>query len=310
MRGGMRSEATQLKLFAEPEPLDEIGDQAPFVGETFKTQLLKWIGNKQRVAPAIIKYFPARFHAYHEPFLGSGGVLGVLAPRRAFGSDGFKSLIGIWQALADDPEELKRWYAERWKFSKSGKKVAQFEAIKARYNLQPNAPDLLFIARACYGGVVRFRMKDSGISTPCGVHEPISPESFNLRVDLWHRRVGHAKFECLDFREAIERAKAGDLVYCDPPYVDTQAILYGAQAFRVKDLFDVLARAKARGVFVAVSIDGTKKSGEHYSNVPIPHGLFEHEIMIDCGRSMLRRFQREGEELHDEVVKDRLLLTY
>lgn len=237
-------------------------------------------------------------------------MLGVLAPRRAFASDGFKSLIEIWQALADDPRELKDWYEKRWAFSKSGEKVAQFEAIKASYNRAPNAPDLLFIARACYGGVVRFRMKDGGISTPCGAHEPISPELFATRVDLWRARVGHAKFECLDFREAIGRARAGDLVYCDPPYVDTQTILYGAQSFRVKDLFEVVAKAKARGVFVAVSINGTKKSGDHYSHVPIPHGLFAREIMVNCGRSMLRRFQREGEQLHDEVVKDRLLLTY
>jgi DNA adenine methylase len=306
----MKTAAVQLKMFDEPEILEESAFQTPFVDKVFKTQLLKWVGNKQRFAPAIIKYFPERFQMYHEPFLGSGGVLGVLAPRRAFGSDGFRSLIEIWQMLASNPTELKAWYEERWKFFKNGEKVAQFEAIKARYNLEPNAPDLLFIARACYGGVVRFRMKDSGISTPCGAHEPVSPESFAQRVDLWHARVGHVKFECMDYREALARAQRGDLVYCDPPYVDTQAILYGAQAFRVKDLFDAIIDAKRRGVFVALSIDGTKKSGDHYSHVPIPHGLFSQEIMINCGRSMLRRFQREGEQLHDEVVKDRLLLTY
>lgn len=306
----MKVSATQLKLFSERDSVIDEDEQSPVADKFFKTQLLKWVGNKQRVAPDIIKHFPQRFKTYHEPFLGSGGVLGVLAPRLAFGSDGFRSLIDIWQALADRPQDLKSWYAERWRFSKSGDKVAQFEAIKASYNRKPNGPDLLFIARACYGGVVRFRMKDSGISTPCGAHEPISPEAFNNRVDLWHNRVGHVKFECLDFREAIERTRAGDLVYCDPPYVDTQAILYGAQSFRLKDLFDIIARAKARGVFVALSIDGTKKSGEHYSHVPIPHGLFAREIMVNCGRSMLRRFQREGEQLHDEVVKDRLLLTY
>ena len=211
--------------------------------KAFKTQLLKWVGNKQRVAPAIIKCFPERFRMYHEPFLGSGGVLGVLAPRRAFGTDGFKSLIEIWQALADQPRDLKAWYEDRWKFFKSGEKVTQFEAIKARYNRQPNAPDLLFIARSCYGGVVRFRMKDAGISTPCGAHDPISPESFASRVDLWHTRVGHTKFECLDFREAIARARAGDLVYCDPPYVDTQAILYGAQSLRNRTAAAVRTRA-------------------------------------------------------------------
>ncbi len=45
-------------------------------------------------------------------------------------------------------------------------------------------------------------------------------------------------------------------------------------------------------------------------SLPIPDGLFEREAFVNCGRSMLRRFQREGETLEYQVVTDRLLLTY
>ena len=61
---------------------------------------------------------------------------------------------------------------------------------------------------------------------------------------------------------------------------------------------------------VALSIDGTKKSGTKICDLDIPEGLFEQEVFVNCGRSMLRRFQRAGETLEDEVVSDRLLLTY
>ncbi len=50
----------------------------------FKTQLLKWIGNKQRFAHEIVSYFPRQFGTYYEPFLGSGAVLATLAE------------VGIW----------------------------------------------------------------------------------------------------------------------------------------------------------------------------------------------------------------------
>ncbi len=80
----------------------------------FKTQLLKWIGNKQRFAHEIIAFFPERFGIYHEPFIGSGAVLGVLAPVRAEAADSFKPLIEIWQALACDPDIVKGWYRDRW----------------------------------------------------------------------------------------------------------------------------------------------------------------------------------------------------
>lgn len=61
---------------------------------------------------------------------------------------------------------------------------------------------------------------------------------------------------------------------------------------------------------VALSIDGTKKSGTRQCPVSMPSGLFERQFSIDVGRSMLRRFQMGGKTLESEVVSDRLLLTY
>jgi DNA adenine methylase len=276
----------------------------------FKAQLLKWIGNKQRFAHEIVSYFPAQFETYYEPFLGSGAVLATLAPAAAVGSDAFKPLAEIWQALTDRPDELKRWYADRWDRTRREPKEAVYEAVKAAYNARPNGTDLVYLCRSCYGGVVRFRKRDGYMSTPCGVHVPIEPASFARRVDEWRVRCRNARFDHADYAEVMATAKRGDLVYCDPPYVDTQAILYGAQSFSLAKLFDAIDRCKARGVFVALSIDGTKRSGDKICNVPIPPGLFETEALVNCGRSMLRRFQMAGRTLENEVVADRLLLTY
>lgn len=291
----------QLSLFDETERQRV----APF-----RKQLLKWVGNKQRFAHEIVSYFPAEFETYFEPFLGSGAVLATLAPRNAIASDAFEPLVKIWQTLSRNPDTLKRWYAERWQSVMSGKKVTEYEKIKASYNARPNPADLLFLCRACYGGVVRFRQSDGYISTPCGIHSPIRPEAFSARVDEWHRRVGGAKFFLLDYREAMEMARPGDLIYCDPPYSHSQTILYGAQSFDLENLLQSIARCKKRGVRVALSIDGTKRSGNLVCDVPIPEKLFEREAFVNCGRSMLRRFQMGGQTLEGEIVADRLLLTY
>jgi DNA adenine methylase len=276
----------------------------------FKSQLLKWIGNKQRFAHAIASFFPARFGTYFEPFLGAGGVLGTLAPARGVGSDAFPPLIEIWRTLHDDPPTLKRWYADRRHAVMAGDKVTAYERIKAAYNARPNAADLVFLCRSCYGGVVRFRQTDGHMSTPCGVHTPIAPAAFARRVDAWHRRTRGTEFLVLDFAEAMGRAKRGDLVYCDPPYSHSQSILYGSQTFALEQLFRAIDRCKARGAYVVLSMDGTKKSGSRVCDLPVPRGLFEREVLVNCGRSMLRRFQMGGHTLEAEVVADRLLLTY
>ncbi|MGH9686911.1 MAG: DNA adenine methylase [Candidatus Acidiferrales bacterium] len=284
---------------------------APRSVKPFTTQLLKWIGNKQRFAHEIVSYFPEQYDRYFEPFIGSGGVLATLSPKRAVGSDNFPPLIEIWQALHDDPELLKGWYRERWLgMKRAGDKVKGYEQIKASYNHNPSGADLLFLCRSCYGGVVRFRQSDGYMSTPCGIHEPISPDSFGERVDEWHERTKGTTFLCQPYEEAMGTASEGDLVYCDPPYSHSQTILYGAQSFDLEHLFRVISDCKKRGVYVALSIDGTKKSGLKLCELPIPTGLFEREIFVHCGRSMLRRFQMDGQTLEREHVSDRLLLTY
>ena len=106
-----------------------------------KGQLLKWIGNKQRFARSIVSFFPDDFHRYHEPFLGSGAVLGTLAKEGSVGADSFQPLAEIWQTLAQSPDTLKRWYEERWRcLANQGKKtslrsdqaVVQFTAERRR----------------------------------------------------------------------------------------------------------------------------------------------------------------------------------
>lgn len=276
----------------------------------FKTQLLKWIGNKQRFAHEIASFFPKNIRVYREPFIGSGAVLGAFQPPKAVASDVFRPLVEIWKTLHDNPSLLISWYRERFDTYHKLGVPAGYNAIRNSYNISPNGADLLFLCRSCYGGVVRFRKADGHMSTPCGAHAPISPASFSERVEIWRRRTLGVDFKCCDFSENFQEAQEGDLIYCDPPYVDSQTILYGGQDFSLARLFSEIAKAKERGVRVALSIDGTKKSGSKICALDVPESLFKEEVFVNCGRSMLRRFQRGGETLEDEVVSDRLLLTY
>jgi DNA adenine methylase len=294
-----------------PAPIPGATDVEPAPATPFKTQLLKWVGSKQKIAHEIIAHFPPRFGAYHEPFLGAAGVMANLAPQEGYGSDTFAPLIEIWQTLREDPERLKRWYKARWQaFHATEDRTEAYERIKASYNARPNGADFLFLTRSCYGGVIRFRKADGYMSTPIGAHPPIRPEAFAKRVDLWRARLAGCHFDRMDFAESMARAKPCDLIYCDPPYAHSQTILYGAQDFSLPALMAAIADCKTRGVFVALSIDGSKKSGQLACDISRPDGLFTREIMVTVGRSMLRRFQMGGQSGESEVVRDRLLLTY
>src|SRR5713226_1069626 len=126
-------------------------------------QLLKWIGNKQRYACQIVNLMPD-YHTYIEPFLGSGAVLGTLAPQSGLAGDILEPLVMIWQLLQTNPQDLLAHYTKVWS-SYIEDRENIYTQVKASYNESPNPYDLFFLCRACYGGVVRFT-KDGRMSTP------------------------------------------------------------------------------------------------------------------------------------------------
>jgi DNA adenine methylase len=273
-----------------------------------KGQLLKWIGNKHKYAHAITSYFPTEYNTYFEPFVGTGAILATVEPEVAIAGDNNQHLIAFWLLVQSEPASLMKYYRKTiTRFNRH--RQAVFDEIKAKYNVDPNPYDLLIISRTCYGGVMRFT-RDGKISTPIGPHKPIDPDTFESRLIEWRERVRHVRFKHQSFSETMSLSGRGDLIYCDPPYVDTQSILYGAQNFVFSELIQEIESCKKRGAQIALSIDGTKKSGSKPIALDIPTGLFERQIYLDCGSSMLRRFQSNGSRMVGEDVHDRLLLTW
>lgn len=281
--------------------------------------LLKWIGNKQRFANTIVSYMPTSFNNYYEPFLGSGAVLAELLMQdttsmfphfnHAYGSDILPFLVDIFRLVKDNPSVLIDYYAEEISKYYEAPDI-QYEIIKDRFNQNHNALDFCLLSRTCYSGIIRFRKSDGYMSTPRGPHKPISPNVFEQRVNLWSDLTQKVNFNIESFEDAMSKPKCGDLVYCDPPYTHSQSIIYGAQAFNIEHLWDKIAECKDRGAYVMLSINGTRESKKKDISVDIPSGLFERELMVNCGTSMIDRLQNSGKCMDDEIVHDKLLLTW
>ncbi|AIE61739.1 DNA adenine methylase [Bacillus methanolicus] len=282
-------------------------------------QLLKWVGNKHRFAEEIVSYMPEKINTYYEPFLGSGAVLGTLCSHnnslfkrfeKAVGSDILPFLIKIFNYVKNDPDTLINHYRKCIENYNEDKKN-NYLKIRERFNKDFNALDFAVLTRTCYSGIVRFRKKDGYMSTPVGPHTPIPPEEFERRVRIWHELVKEdVIFLNEDFRTVMDMAKEGDLIYCDPPYTHSQGILYGAQEFKIEDLWQKIYECKQRGVKVMLSINGKKKSGAEDISVKPPESLFERGTYVNCGISMINRLQRAGEIMENETVYDRLFFTW
>lgn len=305
----------KVKTLTKPTPLflEDPGEiwrvkRSSFFDLTPPKQFLKWIGNKQRFAKNIASIFPKEYGQYIEPFVGSGAVLGTMAPKNGLAGDALKPLIDLWKLLQEDPERLYEHYKKCWISYQEDPKATYTQVLES-FNKNQNPLDFAFISRSCYGGVIRFT-KQGKMSTPIGPHNPISPESFKERMVLWRERILNTNFVHATFEETMAKAKKGDIVYCDPPYLDSQTILYGAQGFKLTDLWKAIEKCKTRGALVALSIDGHKKSGAKNIELNIPTGLFKRQLLMEGGSSMLKRFQKKDEAMIGEDVHDRLLLTW
>jgi DNA adenine methylase len=271
-------------------------------------QLLKWVGNKFRYAEAIAQYLPTTSGTYYEPFVGTGAVLATMAPERAIAGDTLPTLVDLLRVVQRDPERLVTHYAKaRTEIGEHGR--AAYETIKARYNRQPSPEDLLVLSRTCYGGVMRFT-REGRISTPMGPHRPMPADKLARHMLDWQARLSGTEFVFQTFEKTMALAGDGDTIYCDPPYLHGQSILYGAQSFQMTRLWDAVASAVGRGAYVAVSADGWRRSGAKPIDLSIPAGLFVRELLIERGGCMLRRFQMNGSDMAFEQVADRLLLTW
>ena len=274
--------------------------------------LLKWIGNKQRFASTIISYMPDSFNNYYEPFLGSGAVLAELLMKdatslyphfeHAYASDILPFLIDIFNIVKNEPDKLIDYYSKEIKLYYEDP-VAHYEVIRNRFNQDHNGFDFCLLSRTCYSGVIRFRKADGYMSTPRGPHNPISPETFKKRVALWSELIQKADFNVASFEDSMSKPQKGDVVYCDPPYTHSQGIIYGAQDFNITHLWDKIAECKDRGAYVMLSINGTRESQKKDISVVIPNGLFERELLVNCGTSMIDRLQNSGKEMeHSEAT--------
>lgn len=284
-------------------------------------QLLKWVGNKHRFAQEIVSYMPAEFNNYYEPFLGSGSVLATLCNgntnmfrrfNNATGADVLPFLIEIFNYVKNDPYTLINHYGECTEGYTQENKAEKYLEIRERFNRDFNSLDFAVLTRTCYSGIVRFRKTDGYMSTPVGPHQPISKESFQERVLTWNRlfNENNVSFLNADFKETMDLAQEGDVVYCDPPYTHSQSILYGSQSFEIEELWEKIQECKNRGVKVMLSINGKKKSGKEDIGVKPPEGLFKRATYVNVGVSMINRLQKVGELMEDEIVHDALFLTW
>ena len=216
----------------------------PIKSQGIKTQLVPWINS----------IIPEPFgNTWIEPFMGTGVVAFNVVPKKAILCDTNPHLINFYKAIQNKeitPALAKEFLKEEGALLLS-KGEEHFYSIRERFNKEHRPLDFLFLNRSCFNGMIRFNRK-GGFNVPfCR-----KPERFaqayvtkiinQLEYVYYLLQFNDFEFKCQDFKETIALGKDGDIIYCDPPYIDRHTDYFnGWDGEKEKELFKALKHTKA-----------------------------------------------------------------
>jgi len=242
--------------------------------------VLKWAGGKRQLLEPILAFversFPARIEKYYEPFAGGAAVFFALAARSKFThaklSDMNADLIRVYLELRDNADAVIGELA----------KLAALELSKETYyevreKLRAKRPSkdsaraarLIYLNRTGYNGL--YRVNSSGeFNVPYGSYK--NPRILDApRLLAAASALQGVELTVEDFESSCNKAKRGDFVYFDPPYVPVSKTAsfaaYHSVAFTSSEharLAETFARLTKTGVRALLSNSDTPETRELY----------------------------------------------
>lgn len=241
--------------------------------------ILKWAGGKRQLLEEILSLFPKDYkdRRFHEPMFGGGAVTFHIEPKEGTINDVNSRLMRFYKVVRDEPNEL----IEKNKTHEYGNNKDDFYKARKEFNrpirgekldkLQ-EASLLLYLNRTCFNGLYRensngkFNVPFGDYSNPDWIREKQIMECSEVlqNLDILNE----------DFEYILNEAKAGDLVYFDPPYQPvsetadfTQYSKEGFDFHEQERLRDVCVELGKRGALFVLSNSWAKPVRKLYEEV-------------------------------------------
>jgi DNA adenine methylase len=235
---------------------------------------LKWAGGKGQLLQELGAHVPA-FERYFEPFLGGGAFFFYLASRHSFTahlSDANSDLVNAYSAVKSDVDELVELLARHELAYKKDPYSFYYRLRSSRPQGIRAAARFIALNKTCYNGL--YRVNRSGeFNVPIGSYKnPAICDAERLKSASAALNHCRARISCASYGEALKKARAGDFVYLDPPFVPLSKtahfVDYTQDGFGEQDQADlakVFSDLDRRGCKVLLSNSDTKTTRDLYS---------------------------------------------
>ena len=183
--------------------------------------IVQYQGSKRKLAPQILQYFPNKFNRLIEPFSGMAAISIATAHQRMAKefiiNDLNPDIISVLQSAIESPNVLIDAYTEVWQeqFSFQGGSEAHYYKIRDDFNNgERKASYMLYLLARCVKGSVRYNSEGGFNQSPDKRRNGTSPQTMrNNILGISSLLKGKTLFYSKDFREILEMATAGDIIY-------------------------------------------------------------------------------------------------
>jgi DNA adenine methylase len=189
--------------------------------------IVKWAGGKGQLLSQFDPYFPASFGRYVEPFVGGGAVFfhlynhGRLEGKEIVLIDRLEELINCYQVVQAQVEALIAALRVHEAHKRDPDYYYQVRAWDRRDDYAgrsdvERAARFIYLNRTCYNGLYRVNRRGQ-FNVPFGRYRnPTVCNEGNLRAVS--QALQGVRLLADDFGRCLDFARAGDLIYMDPPY--------------------------------------------------------------------------------------------
>ncbi len=235
---------------------------------------MKWAGNKYSCLKLILEFFPAA-NRLIEPFTGSAAIFNNTNYPDYLLAEENQDLISLFQYLKTEDETFISWC--KTFFCPENNCSIRYYEIRERFNectdKRERAALFLYLNRHGYNGLCRYNQQ-GGYNVPFGRYsKPYFPEE---EMRFFYKKSQQATLMQGDFRETFKHARAGDLIYCDPPYApliqSSNFSAYTHKKFGEEEqivLANLARESAAQGITVIISNHDTEFTREQYHNAEI-----------------------------------------
>ena len=249
---------------------------------------LKWVGGKYHIINKITDILPKGSRLI-EPFVGSGAVFLNTDYDKYILADSNPDLINIFKHLKKEKEHFIQYCLSFFQPINNNEKafLNHRENFNFTNDLRLKAALFLYLNRHSYNGLIRYNSKGK-FNAPFGQYKkPYFPKKEML---FFIEKAKLARFDQAAFLTTMKKAKPGDIIYCDPPYVPLSKTAnftkYSINDFGIKEqeeLVKITKKLIKKGIYVAISNHNTKIINELYKDAKIYK--FNVQRYISCNGS-------------------------